>query len=154
MMNQFAQDGVSFRYPGDWQIDQDEVEQGWTIVVQSPSTAFVMITYDDTMPDIEGMAETALEALRSEYPTLEAEPRIEALAEQRAVGHDINFFSLDLPVTCWTRSLYAGTGSLLVLCQASDIDLESAKPMLQAICGSLVVAEEEDRANDDTSLAN
>ena len=32
-----------------------------------------------------------------------------------AVGHDINFFSLDLTNTCWTRSLYGDRGTLLVL---------------------------------------
>lgn len=154
MMNQFVQDGISIRYPGDWQIDQDEVEQGWTIVLQSPSTAFLMMTYDDTMPEIESMADTALEALRLEYPTLEAEARVESIAEQRAVGHDMNFFSLDLPATCWTRCLYAGTGSLLILCQSSDIDLDGARPVLQAICALLVVAEEEDASHDDADNAN
>ena len=54
-----------------------------------------------------------------------------------AVGHDIQFFSLDLTNTCWTRSFYSARGTVLVMCQTSDLELEKNEPVLRAICASL-----------------
>jgi hypothetical protein len=138
----FQQDGVSFSYPDSWHLERQEVENGWTVEVQSPGTAFMTITYDGGMPDTEAVAETVLEALREDYPNLEATPQIDTLAGQMAVGHDIQFFSFDLTNSCWTRSLYADAGTLLVLCQTSDLELEQYEPVLRAMCASLKIEEE------------
>jgi hypothetical protein len=94
------------------------------------------------MPTAEEMAETALAALKDDYPELDAEERIETVAGQMAFGHDVNFFSLDLPITCWTRSFYSDAGTVLVMCQTSDLELESSGPVLKAICASLQVDED------------
>jgi hypothetical protein len=142
MSKQFAEDGVSFTYPDNWRLEREQAEGGWTVSLQSPGTAFLTVTLDADMPDTQEVAETVLEALRSEYPGLEASPRIDTLAGQMAVGHDIQFFSFDLTNSCWTRSLYAGTGTLLVLCQTSDLELEEYEPVLRAICASLKVEQD------------
>src|SRR5713226_6062171 len=117
----FHEDGIRFQYPENWQLTQEETETGWTVSVQSPNTAFFLLTYDADMPEVGFMADTALEALRAEYPDLEADEAIESLAGQPAVGHDIRFFSLDLTNTCCTRSFYSETGTILVMWQATDL---------------------------------
>jgi hypothetical protein len=61
------------------------------------------------------------------------------MAGQPAIGHDIRFTSLDLTNTCWTRSFYAGAGTVLVMCQLNDLDLEAYEQVLRAICASLQV---------------
>jgi hypothetical protein len=139
---EFEQDGVGFRYPESWSLQREETESGWTVTVQSPQTAFFMLTFDDDTPEQELMAETALEALRSEYPELEAEEAFETIADQPAIGHDIRFFSFDLTNTCWTRSFYSGRGTLLALWQANDLELEEIEPIFQAIRASLHVEED------------
>jgi len=83
------------------------------------------------------VAETALEALREEYPSLEADPRMETLAGQMAVGHDIEFFHLDLTNTCRTRCFYSVAGTVLLMCQFSDLEDDVYGPVLQAVCASL-----------------
>ncbi len=143
MSKHFQEDGVSFTYPESWRLEREEAEDGWTVAVQSPGTAFLTVTLDTRTPALEDVAETVLEALRSDYPNLEAEPRVETLAGQMAVGHDIEFFSFDLTNTCWTRSLYTDAGTLLLLCQTSDLELEEYGPILRAICASLKVEAEE-----------
>jgi hypothetical protein len=142
MALQFEEDGVSFRYPESWKLEREENENGWAVLLQSPDTAFALISFDNTLPTTEETAEAALEALRSDYPNLEAEDRVDTLAGQMAVGHDIRFFSFDLTNTCWTRSIYGDTGTLLVLCQANDLELEQHEPVLRAICASLKVEED------------
>jgi hypothetical protein len=142
MSKQFQEDGISFSYPESWHLEREEAEGGWTVSLQSPGTAFLTVTLDFNMPDTQEVAETVLEALKSEYPTLESSPTIDTLAGQMAVGHDIQFFSFDLTNSCWTRSLFAATGTVLVLCQTNDLELEEYEPVMKAICASLKVEEE------------
>jgi len=67
---------------------------------------------------------------------------VDNLAGQPAIGHDIRFISLDLTNTCWTRTFYSSEGTVLVLCQANDLELEQHEPVLRAICESLEVDQE------------
>ena len=141
-METFEDSGVRFRYPSSWQFEREETGSGWTVFLQSSGTAFATITLDMEMPSTNVVAEAALSALRDEYPDLEADECIETLAGQPAIGHDIRFFSLDLTNTCWTRSFASGLGTLLVLCQANDLELEQNEPILRAMCASLEVDDE------------
>src|SRR5262249_52344355 len=127
---QYKAGGLSFRYPENWSLERDDVETGWTVSVQSPETAFVLVTCDQGHPPPDQMAEAALEALRSEYPELEADARVETLAGQMAVGHDIEFFSFDLTNTVWTRSFETDEGTYLVMCQENDLETERNGPVL------------------------
>lgn len=142
MVQQFDDYGIRFRYPENWKLEQQETDDGWTISVQSPETAFLMITLRDDMPDTTEMADAALKALKEEYQDLEAEDCVDSLAGQPAVGHDIRFFSFDLTNTCWTRSFYCSRGTILVMCQLNDLETERHEPVLRAICASLEVDED------------
>jgi hypothetical protein len=137
MAEQFEHDGIRFSYPENWRLEREETDSGWTVLVQSPDTAFFLLSLDAGGPDSDAMARTALDALREDYPDLEANECVESLAGQPAVGHDIQFTSLDLTNTCWTRSFYCADGTVLVLCQLNDLELETNEPVLRAICASL-----------------
>ncbi len=139
MAARFEEDGLSFQYPESWALQREESANGWTVSLQSPETAFFMVAFDGEMPDAEHMADAALQALQEEYPTLEADSCMEDVAGQPACGHDIRFFSFDLTNTCWTRCFYCGTGTVLAMWQANDLELEQAEPILKAICASLHV---------------
>jgi hypothetical protein len=141
MPGEFNEDGVSFSYPESWRLEREEDDEGWAVTLQSPGTAFALLRLDRSMPSTEDMVRTTLDALREDYKELEAEPAIDMLAGEMAVGHDINFFSFDLSNTCWTRSLYGGAGTLLVMCQVADIEQAEYEPVLRAICASLKVEE-------------
>jgi len=137
MTARFEQDGIQFQYPENWEMDRQEIDGGWTVSVQSPSTAFFMLSYDAAMPESELMADTALEALRSEYPGLDADPAVDSVAGQPAVGYDVRFFSLDLTNTGYLRSFYTATGTALVMWEVDDLDLDRLGPVLRAICASI-----------------
>src|SRR5688572_24924425 len=122
----FQEDGIRFMYPENWEIVREEAETGWTVSVQSPDTAFFLLAYDENMPEVTQVTGTVLDALRADYPDLEAEEALESLAGQPAMGHNIRFFSLDLTNTCCTRSFYSDTGTLLVMWQANDLEMERA----------------------------
>ncbi|MCS7047125.1 MAG: hypothetical protein NZO58_12275 [Gemmataceae bacterium] len=133
----FTADGVTFQYPETWSLQRENSANGWTVSLQSPETAFFLVSLDSDMPETEAMADTALAALQEEYPTLEAVDRIDSVAGLPAIGYDIRFFSLDLTNTGWLRSVYGGRGTILLLWQANDLELERVGPVLQQICTSL-----------------
>jgi hypothetical protein len=137
----FEEDGVRFQYPDNWQLTREEADSGWTVSVQSQETAFFLIAFDKTMPEIGQVTTTVLETLRADYPELEAEDALESIAKQPALGHDITFFSLDLTNTCHTRSFYSEAGTILLMWQANDLELDAVEPIFKAICASLRLEE-------------
>jgi hypothetical protein len=139
MIAEFDDAGIRFRYPANWRLEREKSDCGWTVSVQSPGTAFLTVTLDEDMPSADDMADTALAALRDVYPELEADDCLDSIAGQPAIGHDMRFFSLDLTNTCWTRSFYCARGTVLVLCQTNDLELETNEPVLRAICASMEV---------------
>jgi hypothetical protein len=139
MSRHYQADGVSFLYPDNWRLDREDNGDGWTILLQSPGTAFVTLACDRSGANTEEVAAAVLAALQTDYPVLEAHTQVETLAEQMAIGHDIQFFSLDLTNTCWTRCFESDEGVILVLCQSSDLELDEYGPILRAICASLKI---------------
>lgn len=137
----FRKDGIRFQYPENWRLSREDAEHGWTVSVESRDTAFFMLTFDSQMPDVDQVADTVLEALRADYPDLEADDAVESIAGQPAIGHNIRFFSFDLTNTCYTRSLYCDTGTILLMWQTNDLELENVEPIFKAILGSLRIDE-------------
>ncbi len=138
----FRENGIRLLFPDDWQLTREESPTGWTLFLQSPETSFFLLTFDGDMPEVGLVATTALEALRVDYPELEAEEVVESLAGQPAQGHQIRFFSLDLTNSCATRCFYSDSGTIFVMWQANDLELETMEPILQAICASIHLEEE------------
>lgn len=139
MIREFRASGLYFRYPETWSLEREDNDHGWTVSLISGSTAFLTLNLDTDFPDSEDMLEAALAALREDYPDLEADETAEMLGGKPAIGHDINFFSFDLTNTCWTRSFDTRSGTVLMLCQTSDLDLAKEGPILRAICESMQV---------------
>jgi hypothetical protein len=135
----FAEGGLRFLYPENWKLEREDNDAGWTVTLQSPDTAFLVLVLRDDAPPPADLADTALEALREDYPELESEDRVESIGGQPAVGHDVRFFSLDLTNVCWTRSFHTSDGTVLMMCQSSDLDPDRNEKVLRAICASLKV---------------
>ena len=139
MFRTFADDGLAFEYPAGWKIEREESEDGWAVTLQSPGAAFAVIRLERAMPDAVEVVESALAALKAVYPELEATSALETVAGEMAVGHDIEFFSLDIANLAWTRCFFGPSGTVLILCQCSELDEEGYEPTLRAVVSSMVV---------------
>jgi len=139
MPAEFERQGLRFAYPENWQLEEAKTDEGWSVTAQSPGTAFFFLNVQSERPDVQQVIDTILAALREDYSELESEPATESIAGRSARGHDIQFFSMDLVNTCWTRCFRTAEHTVLVLCQVSDVELETAEPVLRAMCASLVV---------------
>jgi len=130
--------GIRFEYPGDWELEVSDDGPRMTASVQSPSgLAFAMVTVDDEGPAPSELVDEALAALRDEYPTLDAGPAMEKIAGERAVGHDVEFVSLDLSNSCVLRSFRTPRRTVFLLAQWSDLEGEDGEDALKDLRRSL-----------------
>lgn len=141
MQEMFDRDGIRFQYPGDWQLETETDGDGWTASLQSPGTAFLVVSYVPGIEDPADLVSAATAGLAAEYPDLDAVDAVDTLAGQPAVGADVNFVHLDLTNTCWVRAVAAGAGALLVMAQCWDEELDDLGPMVRGIVGSITVDE-------------
>ena len=135
----FDSHGIRFEYPGEWDLDVTDDGPRITASVQSPGgLAFALVTVDEDRPAPAELADEALAALKDEYPTLDASPALETIDGHKAVGHDVEFISLDLNNACVIRAFRTPRRTVFLLGQWSDdIEGEEAETALKALRRSL-----------------
>lgn len=126
MLGIFESYGVRFRYPMDWTVDVSEDGSRATIELLSLGPAFAIISVDEASPSPSEMADEALEAMRDEYPSLEAEPATQTIDGCEAIGYDASFFSLDLVIHCAIRCFQTPSRTIMVFGQWPEDDEEDA----------------------------
>src|SRR4051794_15932671 len=123
--------GIRFEYPGDWELEVTDDGALTTVAVQAHGgLAFALVTVDDSCPAPAQVADQALEALREEYPVLDASPALETIDGHRAVGHDVEFITLDMTNSCTIRTFRTPRRTVLLFGQWSDLADEEAKASL------------------------
>lgn len=136
----YEKGGLRFLYPENWKLEEDPTPDGWSVTVQSPETAFLTISVYPDRPQVDEVLQTVLSTLREDAPDLETAPAVERIAKHNARGHDINFFSMDLTNSAWTRSFRMHDKTILILGQMNDMELDYAEPVLRAIRASLEIS--------------
>jgi hypothetical protein len=124
--SQFDDLGIRFDYPADWEVEvlDDDGERS-SVSVQSPNgLAFAIISLDRTRRDPDELADEAFEAMKAEYPHLDAIQVLETIDGHRAIGHDIEFLSLDMTNACIIRSFRTPIRTVLIFTQWSDLEVE------------------------------
>lgn len=129
MTESYDDHGIRFEYPMGWELDVTDDGSRTTVAVESPTgLAFAMVTVDVDRPAPAEMADEALAAMREEYPNLDAVPALETIDGHRAIGHDLEFLSLDVPNSCAIRCYRTPRRTVLVFAQWSDLDDEDEEP--------------------------
>lgn len=141
-MELFERDGLRFSCPAGWTLEEESNDAGYMVLLQSPGSAFILITLDETMPELDHVLKETLDVLKADYPTLESESVVDTLGGQVTVGYDLDFFALDLPTICLARAFQTEQGSILILCQASEFDEEETRPIFKTFFQSIEVEEE------------
>jgi hypothetical protein len=126
--------GVRFEYPAEWDVDVNEDGTRTTVSVQSPDgMAFAFVAVDDDAPAPSELADEALEAMKAEYTDLEITPVRETIDGHPAIGHDLEFFSLDVPGGCAIRAFRTPRRTVLVFEQWSDLDPEDSEGQMRLL---------------------
>jgi hypothetical protein len=138
MMGVYQDHGIRFEYPPDWDVEEDDDGLVTTVAVHAPDgMAFALVRVDETRPAPRSLADEALDAMRDEYPQLDATPALETIGGHKAVGHDVEFFSFDMTNACAIRCFRTPRRTVLVFGQWSELDENGAEAMLKALRGSV-----------------
>ena len=157
MREVYDRHGITFQYPADWEVSEQEQEDECLITVSGPGTSFWLVGLFRDRPSPDLVLETALAAFKDEYPDLDSYATDDELLSQPTLGYDIEFFCLELVNTARIRSFLAREFTVLVLCQADDTELETSDPLFAEMSGSLNCElldddDEEDDPFDDLEL--
>jgi hypothetical protein len=98
MPAQFHRSDLSFYYPDNWTVDEDELPGGRSVTVYSPGGGFWSVAVHHGSVEPSKMANAALEAMQKEYKDVEVLPVDETLAGRQMSGYDLSFFLFDLPI--------------------------------------------------------
>jgi hypothetical protein len=119
-------------------VEVDDEGPVKTVDLQHPEgVAFALVRTDELRPDPDELSNQALEAMREEYPELDAAAVIQTLNEQRAIGHDVEFFSLDVANGASIRCFRTPRRTVLVFGQWSDIGQEDLSELVHGVIRSL-----------------
>ncbi len=134
----FEDHGVHFEYPSDWALEVSEDGSVTTVEVQAPSgLAFAWIRTDESCPDPADVADEVLEAMRTEYPDLDAAEAPEPLYDHVVTGYDVEFFSLDVTNGATIRCFRTPRRTVLVFGQWSDLGEENLPDLVRGVFRSV-----------------
>ena len=140
--------GVTFRYPGDWEVIEGAQGQEVSIQVQSPASSFWSLSLLLDCPAPADVMETVLGAFRDEYEELDDYAARATLCEQPTLARDIDFVCRELINSAWIRIFRSGTFTALVLYQSTFHELDEVREAFEEMCSSLV-CEEHDAADEE-----
>lgn len=139
MPAEFKKLGISFQYPDNWTLDEDDARAGrQSVTVYSPGTAFWSVSIHPPGTESTRLAKAALDAMREDYADLEAESAIQTLASREMVGYDMNFWYLDLTNTAVIRCLGNDQATYAVFFQAEDREFDRNRGVFDAITTSFL----------------
>nr|WP_303652430.1 hypothetical protein [Paludisphaera mucosa] len=113
---------MRFEYPPDWLLEETENGAVRTVAVQAPDgLGFAVIQTDESRPDPAEVADAALEAMRDDYPELDAAPVLETINDHAATGHNLEFVTFDMTNAASIRCFRTPRRTILALGQWSDL---------------------------------
>ncbi len=136
MIASFERAGIRFQFPENWTLNDETDGEDWVATLETPGSALMVLTYREDVEPAE-LGDETIEALREEYPDLDAEVTVESVAGQTAIGYDVDFITLDSAVTAKVRVLEAAAGALLIFWQLAEKDREHYESLLNAVMASI-----------------
>jgi len=131
--------GISFQYPDNWTLDEEDAVAGRdSVTVYSPGGSFWSMAIHPRFADPRQLAEAALDAMKQEYKELEVAEVSESVGDHELIGYDLNFYYLDLTNTAKIRCVRADQQTLTVFCQGEDREFDQIRIVFQAMTVSLL----------------
>ncbi len=138
----FNQYGISFQYPENWTLDEEELEdlpeEHHAVTVYSPGGAFWTVTVHPRNSDPKKLASAAVKAMKEEYEGVEVEDAEDSFLNCDLIGYDFNFIYLDLINTAQIRAISCPNATYTIFCQAEDREFEAVQKVFQAMTFSLL----------------
>jgi hypothetical protein len=137
MHNTYQTTGLRFAYPGDWDAQEEQTEEGLSITVSGDGSAFCSVMLMPDRPSAESVIEAAMTAYRESYDDFDVYPVACRIAGQESVGRNVDFFCMELVNSAWLRAFRTGRFTVLVLAQSGPDEQLAAKRAFDTVCDSL-----------------
>ena len=137
MESVYHANGVSFRFPPEWNLSEERSDFEIAISVDSPETSFWSLTLFSDRPSPTQVIEAALDAYRQEYDEIDIYPGESQFLSRDTIGRDVEFLYLEMVNSVFLRAFQTEQFTALVLLQGTDPELRETRPTLEAICQSL-----------------
>lgn len=139
MPRRFDRLGISFQYPDNWTLDEeDALSDSRSVTVYSPGGGFWSVAVHPATADPRTLAQAAIDAMKEEYGAVEVDEVRDELGGRDLVAFDLAFFYLDLTNTAQVRCLKTERLTLTIFCQAEDHDFDGLELVFKAITTSLL----------------
>lgn len=150
MVGTYDRLGVRFMYPENWTLADDASQQvPRSISVQAPSGAFWSVDIHPLSVDPKQLLSQFEDAMRAEYPDLEAHDAHETIADEPALGRDMYFLCLDFVISSQVRILRKGHATYLINCQAEDREFDALSSVFSAITHSFFQDQQDEADSED-----
>lgn len=136
-MASFDNYDLTFKYPENWEISVDGSAQERTITVESPDSAFLVVTVFDELISPLAVIRQATDAFLEVYEDADLEDSESELLGFPCENTSIDFTSLDLVGQAQLLAFCSHKRTFFILSQRSDIDAETADDVFSAILASL-----------------
>ena len=133
---QYSGHGIRFRYPGTWELTEEEDDRDAVVSVSSPETSFWTVSLLGGRPDPKRVIREVLETFRGEYAELDEYEATAKIQDKDCEARDLQFVQYELINSAFLRAFEAGPWTALILYQGTDHELEDVRPVLEAISAS------------------
>lgn len=139
-MAHFVKFGISFQYPENWVLDEEDALAGnKSVTVFSPDGyIFWSVAVRDKENDPEKLVEGIVDALRQDYDTLERHDSVLTIGGQELPGVDMHFYCNEMVVTARAHWIKTDQQILILFVQGEDRSLDRAEDVLLAMTTSLL----------------
>jgi hypothetical protein len=136
--------GISFRYPAGWELTEQVDDEATSITVASPETSFWSISLFQDAPSPQQVLNSAVEAFQEEYAEADVYASTARIGKRVGLARDVDFVCFELINSAFLRAFQTERFTVLVLYQGFDGELETTRPLLEAVSASLAFAGEDE----------
>ena len=134
----YAEHGLTFSYPENWTLEEENTTDSIVVTLQSPKGAIWAVSIFSSEAEPEDVAKNALQAMLEEYPDLEVKPAEGSFEGIPQVGFDIDFVCLDFIVTASLRAMLLEDCTVCIECQAETREFDQLAEVFRAITYSML----------------
>lgn len=136
MNGHFSDPMFRLLYPPNWKVEESGDELDRMVEIEAPGGLAWMTLSIHSDRSAEELLQEALGAMKGEYQELAHQAVEAAIDGQQAQGYDLDFISLDFPISGLLRAIETPDGGLLIQGQWSNVDIGDS----QVSYGDVVVA--------------
>ena len=139
MPAEYRANGISFAYPENWHLEENEMSEGdLTVLLSSPGGAFWMVTISPAKTSPIELAIKARNALQSEYDRVDHTPVERVIGKYKLVGYEMDFIYFDLVNTALILSFSTDDRTFAIYWQSDDRQLDICEDVFEAITFTLL----------------